>query len=153
MRKISLALALIAVLAIILSGCARQEPADFFQKNVSIPPATLSAVVCNISGIMYYQYSVFIYHVNDLDAQAVYTPAGEYLRAKDYPRWQFKPFLDKNDSIYIKTKSYISAGQLPDKRPVICEKAAQLPIGFRSFLDDHEALYADNYNRSSEIQI
>jgi hypothetical protein len=153
MRKVQLALHFIIALAIMMSGCARNGPIDYFQKNISTQIAKPTAMMCNISGIMYYQYSVFIYHVNDLDAQAVYTPAGEYLRAKDYPRWQFKPFLDKNNSIYIKTKSYISAGQLPDKRPVICENAAQLPIGFRSFLDDHEALYVDNYNRSSEIQI
>jgi len=129
---------ILLVLLIALAACAKTEPKEYFQQNFSDVPAI--GEKCTIGNIDYYVKGDFMYHVNSAGSRIVYSHAGEYLKPKGYPRWQFRTFLNKNDSIYTKTVDLINEGT-PDGDKVQCVDVTSLPSDFNEWLSTHEGLY------------
>lgn len=132
---------LLLLAVILLASCSQPEIKVYEQgkfANVTESPYE----VCDINGVDYYTYGVFIYHENDIESDVVYAPPGEYLKPKDYPRWQLRPYNNKNVSTYVDTRQYIQEG-LPNGVQVSCEEAVYVPPAFRQFIQTHEKLYED----------
>jgi len=126
------------LLLLVLVAC-KTEPQEYFQENFSDVPAI--GIKCTIGSIDYYEKGDFLFHENAAGSRIVYTEVGEYLKPKGYPRWQFKLFLDKNDSLYTKTRELMDLGITPNGEEIICVDANSLPQDFSEWLSSHEKLY------------
>lgn len=147
-----LVVCLVLVVLVLFTGCARTEVPQYFQRNFSAPEPKPLALKCAISNTTYYQQSFFIYHVTQLGDRVVYSPVGSYTMPENYSRWQFRTFLDKDDSLYVKTQQYIAQRRLPNGESIACEEVPAVPRDFRDFIRTHENLFkAQLINRSREI--
>jgi len=108
---------------------------------VNITQESGEYVKCRIGQLDFYATDTFIYHINDLRGKVVYAPAGEYIKPKDYPRWQLRTYLDKEDSTYTITRTYIEDRKLPNGEEIVCESTDKLPLIFQNFIKTHEGLY------------
>lgn len=141
-----------------MAGCVKERPPSYIQENFSdvIEPNTIDETqnvtkedttkvireinVCKLGDIKYYEYGVFIYHMDLKKSHIVYTPKGEYLKPSGYPRWQFKIFSG-NNTIYDKTKKYIDDRQFPNGEEIKCNTINKTPTKFNQFIEAHESLY------------
>ncbi len=143
------------LLAIILlvTACSSQEAPAFSQQRFADVTETqepgFSAIRCNIGSRDYYVDDIFIYHVNSNRDEVVYTPAAEYLRPWEYPRWQYRHNVH-DQSMYGKISKYVADRMQPNGEPVNCTNTTEIPAGFSGFLRTHRHLYA-NYSRGIEI--
>lgn len=137
-----------------LFSCTKPPQPAYFQKNMSLPEEQPTALRCQIGSTTYYQQSFFIYHVNTLGDQVVYSPVGSYTMPRDYERWQYRMFISKNDSLYNQTLKYIQDRKQPNGAPVLCNETRDTPRDFRVFITDHEPLFRANlYKKSTDIEI
>jgi hypothetical protein len=141
-------LLLCSFVCVLLAGCGAAPPV-YIQKNFSLPEPAPTAQKCVIGNLTYYQQSYFIYHLTEIGDRVVYSPVGSYIMPENYTRWQYRPFLDKNDSLYNKTGMYIQERRLPNGNPVVCEEVTKIPVDFRDFIRDHEKLYRENLYKNN----
>lgn len=131
---------IIALLLLAVVACDRPEDVpDFTQKNYS--SIEYAGQKCIISEQTYYSSSYFIFHVDDVGSKVIYSPRGEYLKPRSYPRWQLRLYMDVNDSTYTKTIDYIEARELPNGEPITCYGVNTLPTAFDSFIETHAPLF------------
>jgi len=139
----------ILLLLLLIIGCKEQVPS--YQQETFADVTDAAYMKCTIGDIEYYTYGVFVYHNNNMEANVVYTPKGEYLKPKDYPRWQYRLFLNKEDSIFVKIKSYIEEG-MPNGEKIECQEAVFIPSEFTGFIKTHEFLYKDFQKEAIEFE-
>ena len=137
------------VMMLIIMGCT--ETPEYNQENFSEPVVQSTYLKCNINGIDHYTDGVLIYHKSLTKAKVVYSPIGEYYQPLQYPRWQLRIYLDRNDSVYNKTWEYINNRELPNGDPVVCITEDVIPSGFREFLSSHEGMF-DEFREKEAIE-
>ena len=135
---------LVIVGLVFISGCPKEEPVpDYFQENFSDVFEKAIATKCLINEQTYYVSSYFVFHVNDMGGRVIYSPIGEYLKPKDYPRWQLRLYPDKNNSAYNKTLEYMRDRKLPNGAEIECKEVNSLPTSFKSFIETHKMFFKD----------
>jgi len=131
---------IIAIILLAVTACNKpDEIPSYTQKNYSNIES--AGQKCIISEQTYYLSSYFIFHVDNVGSRVIYSPKGEYLKPKSYPRWQLRLYMDINDSTYTKTIDYIEARVLPNGEPITCYEVNSLPTAFDGFIDTHEAFF------------
>jgi hypothetical protein len=152
MKKYLMILSITVMLFII--ACGKQPDPQFFQGNFSQPAPKTIALKCMIGSIYYYQDSFFIYHVNDIGDRVVYSPVGSYTMPENYSRWQYRSFLNLNDSLYNQTLGYINKRGLPNGQLIGCNETTEIPVDFKKFVKDHEPIFRQNlFNKSNVISM
>jgi len=135
---------------LLVIGCSKPTVTEYYQQNFSDVSGT-HAKKCTIGTTDYYLASYFIYNINNINAQVVYSPTGEYLKPEGYPRWQFRPFISRNNTVYDNTKGYMLLGKMPNGEILECQTVKTIPPGFQQFIDSHEKLYEGKFSKYEVI--
>jgi hypothetical protein len=139
-------------LVLLLAACSSQEKVpEYYQENFSGSSPGPVGLKCVIGEHDYYMASYFIYHTDSLGSEIVYSPVGEYMKPKDYPNWQLRPYINRQKNLYNKTRVYMTEQAMPDTE-LDCGKVSRIPPGFSRFIITHEKLFEGRFQKYEVIE-
>ncbi len=109
-----------------------------------------SAMKCIINNESYYIKDMFIYVKDNKGYENIVSPAGQYSRFNT-ERWQFRIFLNMNDSIYNKTEAWIKEKKMPNGSPIACTNTTKIPQAFYIFHKRHIDIFTKNLEKAKPV--
>lgn len=123
---------------LILSACASQPSLeDQHARGEIIETKEDVALKCKMGDLLYYTKSRFIYYQTNNDYEHILTPVGEYSRkiSNQSRGWDLRPYLNKDDNLYIDNLKYFIDRKTPDDKEIMCVETQETPKKFQDFID------------------
>ncbi len=129
--------------------------------NTTVPEKADTHVIKNLSNIKYinltgfkdeaslrcdlgnqhFLKAKFIYHINTVGEELIYSPVGTYKKDDEDGRWALMLYDNRNQSVYTKTLSYMLDEKYPNNDTIVCVEEYVIPKEFEKFIGRHTHLF------------